>query len=85
MKATTPLVAPKILKGFVLVKLSEAEKRELRKLAHTSGLALRDAIMYALLQVREDLRSAAALKQKTGMTKLQWTLRMGSQMDYTAN
>lgn len=73
MKARNPAQpgassAPKIPKGFVLVRLDKWSQEELRRLARESGLDLRDAIRFALTQVREDLKKAADFKRKSGTT-----------------
>lgn len=64
---------PKIPKGFVLINLSESEKRELQKLVRESGMELRGALRNALFYLRERAKNAARIKRLTGMNyQQQW-------------
>ncbi len=64
-KAKQP--ATTIAKGFVMVNLSSQEQKDLRALAHKSGMSLRDALRYALFDVRTHLKTSARVKRLTGM------------------
>jgi|HubBroStandDraft_3_1064219.scaffolds.fasta_scaffold246221_2 hypothetical protein len=59
--------APKIPRGFVLINLSEWEKKELRDLARESGMELRTALKHALIDVRVELKDWARVKRLTGL------------------
>ena len=54
-------------RGFIMLNLSEREKKELRKLARASGQELRGALRNALTDLREQLKEWARVRRLTGL------------------
>jgi hypothetical protein len=60
-------VKDEIRRGFILISLSEWEKKEMRDLARESGLNLRMALSHALLHEKAELKGWAHVKRMTGL------------------
>lgn len=54
-------------KGFVLVNLAAWQQKELRALAHESGMSLREALRFALIDMHSMLETSSRVKQLTGL------------------
>lgn len=65
----------KIPRGYVMINLSESEKKEIRQLAQTSGLDLRGVLRNALIKMKYELKELAKVKLITGLPfHEQWRL-----------